>query len=173
VTGCKPENLYKIRMLILCSVSSSKWANGTRLTSPSLGFHEFRSPLRFWLQQIGCREMEPHARLLDLKRLPSSTFYDQSGPGTTATIYMASVPPTARETSLVHLLVPTLGMLTLCGASSMGFGGLTEVTVFFLMRFDPGLLQSNGNRTEALPHPQRWSDYDGCAWLPNVIDVPE
>jgi hypothetical protein len=28
--------------------------------------------------------------------------------------------------------VPTLGMLTLCGAASMGFGGLNEVIEFFL-----------------------------------------
>ena len=28
--------------------------------------------------------------------------------------------------------IPTLGMLTLCGAASMGFGGLNEVIEFFL-----------------------------------------
>jgi hypothetical protein len=39
----------------------------------------------------------------------------------------------AQRTSVEPFVpVPTLGMLTLCGAASMGFGGLNEVIEFFL-----------------------------------------
>jgi hypothetical protein len=40
---------------------------------------------------------------------------------------------TAQRNQVEHSMpAPTLGMLTLCGAASMGFGGLNEVIEFFL-----------------------------------------